>query len=440
MKVGSFAIRTLAAALAIGAGISQAHAAGYEKSIMWGGRPAGFAGIATPYSQGSESLYWNPAGLVSDRVGQDLSFNVSPVWSQFKGPFNNANEEATSSQSLTTPFGLIYGNTVNETWGFGVGGYVSGGSSAKFDDINFPGVAAGMDVETNLRIVELAAGAAYKVSDAFRLGVSARMVFASADFAIIQRTGVLPGPASALGNTVANVKLTGLKDTTPGFAIGGQYRLSEQTALGFRYRSEIELSASGDVGGNLHTQNGGVVPFVTNAATAKTSFPQQFTLGAQHAFNEMWTGLAEYAWTNYAKVSTIDVTGTIGTSTTTLANGTQVRQDWKDQHNVRLAGQYGGFSWPLRFGYGWTSQVTNSDFARPSFAPPAAAHTLTLGTGTNMSVMEAPLTFDAGFEYTWSQGEGNPGGAQAGNPAGDFRKGDFSVKSYALHLGVGYAF
>src|SRR5690554_2535709 len=84
---------------------------GYEKSIMWGGRTAGVAGIATPYIMGSQALYFNPAGLVSENVGQDISFNISPTWSQFKGPINNTNDQVTSERQLTTPFGVIYGAT-----------------------------------------------------------------------------------------------------------------------------------------------------------------------------------------------------------------------------------------------------------------------------------------------------------------------------------------
>jgi len=103
-------------------------ASGYEKSIVWGGRSAGLAGIATPYMQGSQALYFNPAGLVSDKVGQDVSLNLSPTWSQFKGPINDSSAQSTSDRKMLVPFGAMYGMTVNENLGFGVGVYVSGGS------------------------------------------------------------------------------------------------------------------------------------------------------------------------------------------------------------------------------------------------------------------------------------------------------------------------
>src|SRR4051812_13441628 len=109
---------------------SQLFAAGFEKSISWGGQTSGVAGIGSPYIQGSQALFFNPAGLASDRVGQDVSFNISPTSPTFTGPINNANYVETSQNTIITPFGLIYGNTLTEHLGIGIGAFVSGGSKA----------------------------------------------------------------------------------------------------------------------------------------------------------------------------------------------------------------------------------------------------------------------------------------------------------------------
>jgi long-chain fatty acid transport protein len=415
----------------------QAFAAGYEKSIMWGGRSSGFAGIATPYTTGADALYFNPAGIVADKTGQEMTFNVSPVWSQFKGPINNTNDEATSSTNMSTPFGLIYGNTVNETWGFAVGGYVSGGSVANFEDFSYTApTSQGADVKTDLKLVELAAGVGYKATENLKLGASFRQVYASGEFAFVQRASI-----PVAGYSFVNPKFTDIKDTKPGFALGAQYKVDENTQIGFRYRSEVKIEASGTLGGNVHTTNAGAVTLQDNPGTAKTTFPQAATLGVLHNLNDMWTILGEAAWTNYSKVDNIVLEGTVRTSTgTTLAVNPAVQQYWHDQYNYRLAAEYKGMAWPLRFGYGYTSKVTNEDYARASFTPPAVAHTLTLGTGTDFNVGEKPLRFDTGLEYTAASGSGNPNGAAAGSAAGDLRQGTFSTSSYALHLGVGYMF
>jgi long-subunit fatty acid transport protein len=230
-------ILSSAALAAISLGIlNQAKAAGYEKSIMWGGRSAGVAGIATPYISGSQALYFNPAGLVGNNVGQDVSLNVSPTWAQFKGPINNQNDEVTSSQSLSWPFGVVYGMTLNEDLGWGVGIYASGGAQAKYDGVTFAGIATPADIQTNLAVYEIAGGVGYKVSPDFKVGAAYRVVMAQADFAFVQRTSA---------GSLLNLKLSNLKDTEwTGFKLGAQYKFERKhfawTDVSLRSKSESE--------------------------------------------------------------------------------------------------------------------------------------------------------------------------------------------------------
>jgi long-subunit fatty acid transport protein len=255
---------------------------------------------------------------------------------------------------------------------------------------------------------------------------------------VLQRIGVLP----VVGYSVANIKVTDIKDSKPGFALGAEYKLDENWQFGLRYRSPIRIEGSSTIGGDVHTASGATVGLKSADATVVTEFPQALTLGALHKCDDMWTILAEYGWTNYSKIDVIDINGPIVTSTgTTLASKAAVPMYWQDQHNYRLAAQYGHEGeWPLRFGYGYTSQVTNTDYARAAFTAPAAAHTLAVGTGRDFTWSERAMRFDSGLEYTWSSGSGNPNGAAAGSASGDFRQGDFALSSYALHLGLASTF
>jgi len=178
---------------------SQASAAGYEKSIMWGGRTGSVAGISTSYIMGADALYFNPAGLVRDASGHDLSLNISPVLSSFSGPYNNNNDTPTSSTNFSTPLSLIYSNTLNDKWAFGVGGFISGGSKVTYDNIDFPGLSGTPSTKTDLQIAELSVGVGYKVNEQFKVGAAYRYTMARASFAFFNRaytTSVGPlGPA-----------------------------------------------------------------------------------------------------------------------------------------------------------------------------------------------------------------------------------------------------
>jgi long-subunit fatty acid transport protein len=406
---------------------SQAFAAGYEKTIMWGAKTAGVAGISSPNASGASALYFNPAGLVGEKPGHNLDLELSPTNLTLKGPINNNNDIETSSITYT-PGGFLYNWKMSDQWGLGAGIYASGGSKAKFENIAL-GRGNG-DVTTDMTILEYSLGAGYKVNDKLRLGLAWRVVQANADFALVKR---------AASGAQINAKLSGLKDTQyNGFKLGAQYKASERTTVGFAFRSEVNLAAAGEVGGKLLVTPGTSFDIVSNPATAKTTFPMQMNLGVLHDYGT-WRSLAEYSWTQYSRIGEIVVDGTIRTANNALnLSGTTVQQEWKDQHNIRLAGEYMKTAWPIRFGYGWTSQVTNSDYPRASFSPPAMGHTLTAGTGKSWAMGPNNLDFDAAVEYTMASGSG--GSAAVGNTTNDYREGTYSASVYSLHLGVGYTF
>ncbi len=391
----------------------------YEKSIMWGGRSAGVAGIATPYIQGSTAVYFNPAGLVGDRVGHDVAFNISPVSSQYKGPIAANDTQETSKSQLTTPLGLTYSYQPNDTMGFGVGYYVSGGSRAKYEGVTIAGTNGDFKVGSELTVTELALGMGYKVSEKLKVGLSYRVVMSGGNFDFINRLGA---------TTYANVELKDLKDTSyTGFKVGAQYKLSDSTSLGFSYRSQTDIAAKGKFGGTFHTA-GSTSAITESDATVHTILPQAATLGISHDFSTAWRGLAEYNWTQYSRVRTVDTEGVLNVGGG-LTNPT-VQQHWSDRHTIRLAGEYSSLSWPIRFGYLYATRNTSKAWARASFLPPGPSHGFTLGTGKTWG----GLTFDGGLEYTLGSG------TSEGEGSADIKHGDYSVAAYGAHLGVSYAF
>lgn len=410
-------------AFSTGFGALSAWGSGYEKSIMWGGQSAGLAGVATPYISGSQSLYLNPAGLGAGATTQDVTLNISPAWPQFKGPINNQNYQESSSSEMVTPYSLSYAYKFNDTWAIGVGTYISGGAKAVYEDVVFAGFQGTTETKTDLVLTEYALGGSFKLNDQWSFGAAWRIAEAKADFSFVKRLAA---------TQVANSMVTDLKDTQyDAFKLGAQWKPTEGTLVGLTYRSEVEFEAEGKVQTMIHTP-ASIVNAGSSDADVATVFPQQLTLGARQDLSPSWKLFGEYAWTQYSRVKDLKLV----TPTAT----TVVEQNWKDQHNLRLAAEYmTPIAVPVRFGYGYTSQVTDSSHARAAFVPPAPAHTLTLGSGYEFNSMFA---LDGGFEYTWAKGNSKNGTAAgpsgtAGNAAGqDIRDGSFEVTEYAVHLGA----
>lgn len=409
----------------------QAFAAGYEKSIMWGGRTGAVAGISTSYIMGADALYFNPAGIATGAVGNEVSLNVSPVWSNFSGPYNAENQVIDSKAGFSTPFGFIYSNNINEKLAFAIGGYISGGSKVDYENIAFTGYGHQFSTKTDLQIGEYSAGLAYKINDQWKIGAAYRLVTAKADLSFLT-VGTTPFPS------VTQSDATDLKDEVSAFKVGAQWAPSEKTHVGLNYRSEAKLAAAGNYRQATYSSavGGGNAPasaVINTTATASTVFPQAVTLGADHALSDTWKLLAEAAWTEYSKVENISLATPTATS--------QIGQKWKDQWNGRIGAEYMGWSWPVRFGYGFTSQVTNDNYARPTFTPPGASHTITAGSGQTFQLMGQKLTFNGAAEYTMVSGTANAGTAETtATDVNSIRPGKHETTSYALHLGLAYNF
>lgn len=401
-----------------------ASAAGYEKNIMWSGRAGGQGGASLSVVEGSEALYWNPAGLVSSRVGQDVSLNVSPTQAQFQGSISADQENRSSDQQTSFPFGLIYGATLNEKWGFGVGGYVSGGTSATYENVPFTSYSLRPEVKSDLQLVEIAAGVGYRVNEQWRLGAAWRAALVNADF-------------SSAGPNAANTALvaTQFKDLEAqeftGFKVGAQYIPSEVWGLGLSVRTAIEFEAEGDAAVQIQAPAQaptGAFTSRTGTAKIKSTFPLQANIGGHwNVVPDAWRAYLEYGYTQYSEVEQLEIT----TAVPGIPAQSTIPQNWDDQHHVRLAGEFLGMSWPVRFGYVFTSQVVPEADARATFSAPGIGHTLTVGTGHKF--MEDMLRFDAGLEHSWITGD-------VGNNVTPAVGGKYETVGTALHLGLAYLF
>jgi long-chain fatty acid transport protein len=420
-----------AAAIAASAGVafaaSNSFAAGFEKSVMWGAESAGKAGIAAPYIQGSDAIYFNPAGLVTAKPGQSLGVNVSPTSAQFEGVINNTNDKVSSDRSLTFPFGLTYGYSEAD-WGIGVGAFVSGGNNVEYKDVSFgPGYKP--SVKTMIQLIELSAGGAYRVNDKLKLGLGWRVAMAQADFAFVTRTST--------PTVVANTTLSGLKDTQAlAFRAGAQYKLDDATELGLTFRSEVNFDVKGKAQATAFSSASGAVVATgaENDATAHTTFPMMIALSGLHHLNENWDLLAQYDWIQYSRVGELVVDST---TFATTGNQTRLKTDWRDQHTIRLAAEY-KTPWPVRFGYIYSTAVTNPDYARPTFTAPGPGQAISVGTGRAFG---NDLRVDGALEYTWAKGEVTGQAASGTSTAGtDIRNGDYMSSAYVAHLGLTWMF
>jgi long-subunit fatty acid transport protein len=420
------------------------YGAGFEKSVMWSGREAGYAGAGQSRISGSQSIVFNPAGLAGSGNG-DLSLNFSPTSLKMKGHLASVATEEETDHNFSPIGGATAGYKINEKLGFGVGAYVIAGNKAIYDGVDLTGDSANVTfrprIATDFAVMEYAVGGAYEVMPGLRLGAAWRILKANGGLSTIKKVP----PTTAY----TYVNLVDLKDTKyNGFRLGAQYQAEDDSwGVGATFRNGVDFVAESG------TNNGNVVVIasntVTNAtisnATVGTSLPAAFSLGGNYKLSNDFRLLADVDFVKYSENNQLAINATL--TSALLGGGTPVALPniplkWKDMWNFRVGGEYTGMAgMALRAGYSLTTRVTPKADARATISPSGLGHLFSVGAGTN--ILGDNLALDGAFEYSFNSGEG----AMSSTPAGSTTKellADVTTKHkadvMALHLGATYKF
>ena len=418
----------------------QAMSAGFEKVIMWSGEYAGVAGAATSNVTGAQSLYFNPAGLARGAQGKsgEISLNFSPTFAKYEGPIVSAGNISESKRSFSPIFGAVGSYRLSDDLGLGFGAFVSGGTKAIYENVDFGAAFPGLkpEVKSDLNVVEFSAGVGYELLPGLALGLSWRAVMVSAS---LSSAAIAPVPGGATMLTA--VQLNDLSKTKwNGFRLGAQYLPeSKLWGLGANWRTPVQFTAEGT--GEAQAEIGGLgVTGRADAApvSATNTFPSQVTIGGFYdVAPDLLRFIAEFAWTEYSVNQRLEVSGSLPLAgfvgPFAALNGVSVTrsidQNWSNQINMRFGTEFRGVEdVVLRAGYAYTSKVTPEANARATFSSPGAAYTLTVGAGTQFA---DAWDLDGAVEYSAASGDVTTEQALTG---------EYSTHAYTAHVGVGFHF
>lgn len=406
---------------------TSAMAAGFEKAQTWSAKAVSMGGAVVGSTTGAEALFFNPAGLSESVSVGEVSLNFSPTLSKFSGvtPYNSSG--TIDGSTGFSPIGALVASFKPTTkLGLGAGYYVSGGTKSKYENVDYSGLDADYDtlkptIETDLAIREAALGAGYEVMPGLRIGAAVRMISVKAKFS---SATVIPATALFQIN-IDNIEATRYN----AYKIGAQYEEpAHRWGLGINYRSSVKFIGKGDASASRElAAGGGTTDLGTGHAELDNTFPLQLALGGWTRATELVRIAYEYSFTNYSQNEVLAIRG----RTTGVTAIPSVQQNWKNQHVIRLGGEYTGMgSLPLRAGYAFTSQVTPSDRVRATFASPGPGHSFTVGTGT---IIGSGIDVDGALEYAFASGSGTNGTEVA-------TESDFSSRAFAAHLSAKYHF
>ena len=400
---------------AVAAGFStQAFSAGFSLFEQGAsGQGVAYAG-ASAIGEDASTIYFNPAAMTR------LSGQQIVVAGHIVVPSSEYKDSGQSSLPNSPPGSLTGPNSDGGSTGFipnfywaaklendlhvGVGVNVPFGLATEYDD-GWVGRYHGLKSE--ITTININPSMAWKATNTISLGFGL-----SFQYIDIELTNNIFSPAvcaalSSSCNTAgdSHLKLEG-DDMSIGWNVGVLWDITQKDRLGVAYRSDIKHDVTGNANytmdddpalqATLAGANAAFAPFTvfTDAAlTAVASMPETFSVSYVRDINDQWSLLADWTWTGWSRLDTVDIVLTGG------APGQDPGLDLAFANTNRLAvgGHYKpGNNWIFRGGLAYDESPVRSPEQRSARVPDSDRTWLSLGFGYEPS---QSWSFDVGYSH-----------------------------------------
>ncbi len=270
--------------------VSYAHAAGFalieQNASGMGNAYAGAAAVA----EDASTIFFNPAGMTyidgTQAVGA-VHFIRPQAEFNDKGSlkavgFPPLGDEGSDAGSLAVVPNFYFMTEINPSVKVGVGVNAPFGLKTEYDDEWLGRFQA---VKSELKTVNINPSIAIKVNDQLSLGFGLSAMWAEAE--LTRQVNRVVAPES-------DVKIKG-DDWGFGFNLGAIYQATQDTRLGFAYRSKVTQSLEGDA------KFGAALAAANSDVTAKVDLPESFSASVFSKVNDKWDVMADVTWTRWSR-------------------------------------------------------------------------------------------------------------------------------------------
>ena len=365
---------TIAVALLIAASSASANPEAYVAY----GRSAAMGGAGQSFIDGAAAIFHNPANLAgTDSLSLEVS--GSPFIVTTEAPFAAPDGTLTQRNSDTSTVPFLLGSAayrLSDKFVVGLGGYVRYGTGGEFRGLAELG---GNDLVLSLAVAELAVPVSYEVNDKVRLGLALRWGIA---FQSLEQPAPLPGGDVAL----VDQSMSGV-NPLPGVAAGVSYQATPKLALGFTYRSQINVELDGTTDSTV--MGAGTMSMDTNV---EINVPHAFLVGASYsALDDRLLLAADLSVRLFQSMESLVIN--IDGSDMVLS---EQPLNWETSIGGHLGTEYRAHeAVRVRGGYKILASSTPNDSAGALFPPPGLIHGISAGVGVDVD----RFAFDLGGTY-----------------------------------------
>jgi long-chain fatty acid transport protein len=417
----SFKNTSLATAvgLALGAAAGTAAAAGFQLNEQnASGLGVAYSGMAAAAMDAS-TAFWNPAGMSllpgKQFVGAVHYIMPKKTFESSGSTYDALGAGGDAGVSALVP--ALFGTwAIDPQWSVGLAINGPFGLATEWDD-RWAGQFHA--IKSEIKTMNINPAVSFKVNNLVSLGggISYQQLKAELTNAVPgMPSGPLPGGiVGAIANPVVGT-VEG-DDWSWGWNLGAMFDFGQGSRLGVTYRSKISYTIEGDL------SYSGAAPLAPAAQAVKSEvdLPDTFSIGGSHQVNSQWRLLADYTWTGWSSIQSLDID-----SASSGARLTGVELKFRDSWRVGAGAEYRlNQPWLLRAGLAYDTAPVQDAYRTPRL-PDADRTWLAFGARYQPS---PTMWFDFGYSYIFvkdATSQLQPAGPLPGTLNGTY-KGDAQV-------------
>lgn len=361
------------------------YAGGYRVSLQ-GNKALAMGHTGVAIVQSSESVFFNPAGLVYLEDTFNVSAGISGVFTNVAYQNTATGISERSDSPMGTPFYVYASYKANDWVSFGLGIYTPYGS-----EVRYPEGWAGSHLVNSiaLKAIYVQPTVSFKLNDIVSIGGGPIYAIGSVDFdRSLNRSLIdLDGNRAAVNVEASNV-------TEWGWVASAMINFTENLHFGATYRSEIILNADDGQATFQNIPNSPLTPFEDSPIRAGLPMPAEITIGVSYDYKE-WTFAFDYNRTFWNAYSSLD----IEFANPNIPDSRNAR-NYKNSSIYRFGLQYDvNHTFTLRGGYYFDQSPLQQGYFAPE-TPRNDSNNFTAGMTVNIG---ANFQLDAAFLYSHSK-------------------------------------
>ncbi|RED44664.1 OmpP1/FadL family transporter [Aestuariispira insulae] len=310
-----------------------AHAAGYQLKEQGAAlQGTSFAG-ATAKGGDMSTLFFNPAGM-AQLEGNQFEVNASVISTHAE--FSLESVSGGNGQLSTSGNGGDAGDVavvpstyamwdINDEWNVGIAINTPFGLKTEYED---GWVGRYHALKSELMTVTINPVFSYKVNDKLSIGGGPLVQYIEGELSKNINFSVAGGSD---GKSILSAD-----DIGYGFSAGFQYDYSNDTRIGFSYRSSVDHRLKGniDIQGTVPGAFSSSQQFKDARAHADVKTPDIASLGVYHKVNDQWAVMGDVAYTNWSVFNELRVIDDSGTQREL------VDENWEDTLFLSIGTEY----------------------------------------------------------------------------------------------------